>query len=71
MLPGVGIVFDGTNVVISLARGNYDDAKASLIGMVPLGSIAIKASKITKKSIKFVDEFNEITSKADNVVKSN
>jgi hypothetical protein len=41
MIPGVGIVFDITNIAISLARGNYEDAALYTIFALPyIGTVA-------------------------------
>ena len=55
MIPVVGSVADGTNAVISLARGKYEEAALSTLAMIPIVGDAAGAAKIGKNLSKISD----------------
>ena len=48
LTPGVGIVADGVNAIISVARGDYADAGLSAAAMIPGAGQAVTAAKLGK-----------------------
>ncbi len=55
MIPAVGELADGINVVISLVRGDYAGAALSFAAMVPIVGIAPTVYKWTRKATKPAD----------------
>ena len=55
MAPAVGIILDGVNGVISLARGRKGDAALNFASMIPVAGLAAGAGKLVSKGSKAVD----------------
>ena len=56
MTPGVGVVPDAVNTLISLARGNPEEAALSAAAMVPILGQGAGAAKIATKATKALDD---------------
>ena len=52
LLPLYGIVFDGSNVILSLVRGDILNAAFSLISLVPIIGVIGPSLKLGHKIIK-------------------
>ena len=55
LVPGAGIIPDGINTIIHIARGNKGGAITSLGAMIPIAGQGVTAGKYTRKAYKSIN----------------
>ena len=68
LVPGFGEVADGSNALISLARGEYIDAALSALAMIPFVGWGATAGKGVKYGLKAADAVDTALKYSDEIV---
>ena len=56
LIPGLGVVFDGTNAILYLTEGDFANAGLSALALLPVGGDAIGGIALGAKVVKFTDK---------------